>query len=282
VIYIYRPRYSEGAEDLAYALSEAGIRARYVRSWERLSRAVPGDTVICWGAVPDGNLGEGIRMINAVPLQSKYQDAQTLAAAGVPTVEVSRVRPVVLPPSPPTFAFSRTGLHDTITQAQADIVIGMLEAFKLERPAPVEEWLPRANSHAGGNDLLRANLINPDFWVKKEDLIDEFRIHSFNGKSIRAGQKVQRANRPDGSPAHPWIRSFDAGWVLQYDGFSSTEGARALAAKAVESLGLQFGAVDLAQRRDGTLMVLEVNRAPGVEGGTIQAYVKAIQRLLED
>jgi hypothetical protein len=221
-------------------------------------------------------------MINAVPLQSKYQDAQTLAAAGVPTVEVSRVRPQDIPATRGVLdIWDVVGMTHTLTEASAKVLQERIAAYlAAPLPAPVE-WLPRANSHVGGNDLLRANLISPDFWVKKEDLTDEFRIHSFQGRSIRAGQKVQRT-RPDGTPAHPWIRSFDAGWVLQYDGFSSTEGARALAAKAVESLGLQFGAVDLAQRRDGTLIVLEVNRAPGIEGGTIQAYVKAIQRLLED
>jgi glutathione synthase/RimK-type ligase-like ATP-grasp enzyme len=55
---------------------------------------------------------------------------------------------------------------------------------------------------------------------------------------------------------------------------------REIAAAAVTALGLDFGAVDLAQRPDGTLFVLEVNRAPGVEAGTAVAYAQAIQRWL--
>ena len=39
-----------------------------------------------------------------------------------------------------------------------------------------------------------------------------------------------------------------------------------LAARAVESLGLDFGAVDVIVGRNGQLYVLEVNSAPGVEG----------------
>jgi D-alanine-D-alanine ligase-like ATP-grasp enzyme len=46
---------------------------------------------------------------------------------------------------------------------------------------------------------------------------------------------------------------------------------------AVNTLGLDFGAVDLIVAKDGRVYVLEVNTAPGIEGITLEKYVKAFQ-----
>jgi hypothetical protein len=146
-------------------------------------------------------------------------------------------------------------------------------------PAIKVTWLGRRMKHIGGNDLLNPTT-TPEFYSKKEDLVQEFRVHSFLGKSIRAGVKDVR----DGYAltgitnfAHPWIRSWDGGWRIKYDGVTSKMKHRDLAHKAVKALGLDFGAVDIGERADGSLIVLEVNRAPGLEGGTIDAYATAIQ-----
>jgi glutathione synthase/RimK-type ligase-like ATP-grasp enzyme len=77
---------------------------------------------------------------------------------------------------------------------------------------------------------------------------------------------------------HPWIRSYDGGWRINYVGFRSTDLMKKLALRAVKAFGLTFGAIDLASNPDGVLKVLEVNRAPGIEGSTIDAYVKAINK----
>lgn len=142
----------------------------------------------------------------------------------------------------------------------------------------LDVWLPRLNNHVGGNDLLNPPT-NADFWVAKEDLVEEYRIHSFAGRSIRAGVKVPREGFPN---PHSWIRSFDGGWKINYDNFKSTKEMRALAHKAVKVLGLTFGAVDIGKRRDGKLIVLECNRAPGLEGNTIGAYASAIKRFVAE
>lgn len=133
-------------------------------------------------------------------------------------------------------------------------------------------WLPRMYNHHGGNDLLDPPEM-PDFWVKKETLVKEYRVHWFNGRSIRAGVKVPR----EGVESHRWVRSFDSGWKVLYDGFHSTNVMRRRAQKAIQALGLQFGAVDIGEKEDGKLIVLEVNRAPGLEGNTIPTYARAIR-----
>ena len=66
-----------------------------------------------------------------------------------------------------------------------------------------------------------------------------------------------------------------------YDGVSSRQPHRDLAHRACEALGLQFGAVDIGEQVDGSLVVLEVNRAPGLEDGTVARYAGAITRWMQ-
>ena len=137
--------------------------------------------------------------------------------------------------------------------------------------ARTDGWLPRLSNHIGGHDLIQPPA-NADYWVRKEHLVEEFRIHCFRGKSIRAGVKVPR----EGVDPHEWIRSLDSGWRICYDGFKSKKAMRQLAASACEALGLDFGAVDIGRKKDKSYIVLEVNRAPGLEGGSVEAYARAL------
>lgn len=138
-------------------------------------------------------------------------------------------------------------------------------------------WLPRRNNHMGGHDLLQPG--KADYWVEKEDIVEEYRIHCFLGKSIRAGKKVPMT---DGGPVHAWVRTYDAGWRLRYRGFKSTLVMRKLAVEALKALELDFGAVDIGKKADGKLLVLEVNRAPGIEGRTVDAYANAVRKWMDD
>jgi hypothetical protein len=284
VLYIYRRRNSTGARDLAEGIMLAGTVARRTKG-QALRNLQPADVVVCWGdnfAAP-----AGIRTLNNAAPLSKLNEARKLAQEGVPTVAVSQIRPaaaVARPAVPgvrPAFNLARYGQQlseEAVRQLAAQLQAHLNVPLPAGQPAvPAEIWLPRRNNHVGGNDLLQENLREADFYSKKENIIEEYRLHMFRGKSIRAGKKVQRPTRPDGrTPAHQWIRSFDAGWVIQYDGFNSTQAMRQIAAKAVKALGLDFAAVDLGKKADGTFIVLEVNRAPGVEGGTTTAYARHI------
>jgi hypothetical protein len=115
--------------------------------------------VISWGEACPGALNGG-------PLLSKYEQAIKLASMGVPTVEVSR------------------SLPDALTIDAAP-----------DRPV---EWLARRNTHVGGNDILRG-ITQGDFYSKKVLLRNEFRVHSFLGKSIRAGKSPSTPASTPGS-----------------------------------------------------------------------------------
>jgi hypothetical protein len=172
--------------------------------------------------------------------------------------------------------YGRNLSEDSCRQLIAHLQAHLEVSLPPGQPAVLAEtWLARRSNHVGGDDLL-AEIAQGDFYSQKEDITEEYRLHMFDKKSLRAGKKVQRPARPDGSAPHPWIRSFDAGWIIQYDGFRSTREQRTLAAAALRALNLDFAAVDIGKKRDGSLIVLEVNRAPGVEGNTINAYARKI------
>lgn len=261
--YVYCRRASEGAMSLAKELGGQRLRqfdgVSFIRKGKRLALA-DGDLVICWGdQVPeDVTKGKTVKFLNNVKIEhmkaasNKYDAATTLINAGVPTIDV----------------FPKEYFGHLNNQ-----VLATLKA---------DGYLQRKKDHIGGNDLL-----NPDgqfdYWVRKQEFINEYRVHSFNGKSIRAGQKVPRDGYSlDGAPGtikvHPWVRAYDGGWKIKYDGFKSTAAMRTIAHKAIAALGLTFGAVDIAQTKDGKFIVLEVNRAPGIEGNSIRGYADVIKR----
>lgn len=255
-IYIYCPRRSQGALELVHELGATRLR-RFdgLDFWDRNRRKeVPeGSVVICWGAhIPDL---DGIRVLNSSPEMMTKERELRLISTHVHCVQV----------------FNN----------------GDAEEYKRAYP---NRLLARSNWHIGGDDLL-----NPpargDYYTFRLDLKKEYRIHSFADKSIKAGEKVVRDGftlvtdpaqwKANSQLAHPWVRSFDAGWRIRYDNFRASSKLRQTAHAAVRALGLTFGAVDIGEDSDGTLYVLEVNRAPGIEGNTIQAYVDAIREWIE-
>jgi hypothetical protein len=305
-IFVYRRANSVSARALADML-QGGRRWRVGNPLIQAN-----DAVVCWGEGAPGNLPTGVRVLNPIPLQSKYTDAVQLRNSGVPTIEVSRTRPPQAPPIPvapqadpaqPLWGWAQEVCGDFAELPFARGAVSLQTTLELRNlfdrlrtalatpvpvappAAPVQPWIPRLNNHTGGRDLLHPP-VTPDFWVKKENIASEIRIHCFLGRSIRAGRKVVRegffapgqANPLNlNQPANPWIRSYDGGWKIDYDGFQSTPAQRDLAQNACNTLGLQFGAVDIGIRGDGSMLVLEVNRAPGLEGGTVTSYATAIQ-----
>src|SRR5678815_4512135 len=83
---------------------------------------------------------------------------------------------------------------DYITKYSAAIKLLHRDVRTIEvRTTNASGWLPRKNDHVGGDDLLTKRGFIPDFYSRKENITEEYRLHSFNGKSIRAGKKIPRA-----------------------------------------------------------------------------------------
>ena len=275
MIYIYRQKASNGARELSEAITVNSRRINDLQKAHFGQGVRSGDKVVCWGEhLPDI---EGVSILNGKPISNKFEDAITLKENGVVTVEVNNVRPPVAEPFDCLAEVHRiASMMGTSNLETVRTQVATIQEYLNRPPAPVVEWLPRKFHHVGGNDLLHPPA-QPDYFARKENLVKEYRIHWFNGRSIRAGVK-----QPIGTEYHPWIRSFDGEWSTQYDGFGSTAAMRRLASKAVKALQLDFAAVDLGEKDDGSLIVLEVNRAPGIEGGTVTAYANAIKDWAND
>jgi hypothetical protein len=298
LIFVFRRASSASARVLAEAID--GVRMKTPANM--LRRARPTDKVIMWGDYLDGVRG---RTLNNVPLQGKFEDALRLKEAGVRTVDVARQRPVpVVQPTtvdplialwedaqgaadafvdtpPSRLQIAIDGMAELVRKITAAQQAQLVAAPAAPPPIMNGTWLARRNNHVGGNDLL-SGITTGDYYSKRENFVNEYRVHSFMGRSIRAGKKIPRVphgETPFNGTPHEWIRSFEAGWLISYaDDVGIKQRHRDAAHAAVRALGLDFGAVDIGELQDGTLVVLEVNRAPGVEGGTIEAYGRAIRR----
>lgn len=115
-----------------------------------------------------------------------------------------------------------------------------------------------------------------ELWTKFVLSIREFRQHVFAGKAIRVGEKTQ----VEAPTRRQLVRSRKNGWHITYPPPSPTPpDLREIAKLAVSALGYLVGAVDILQREDGRLVVLEVNSAPSVrDPATLGAYVEAVKR----
>jgi len=137
--------------------------------------------------------------------------------------------------------------------------------------------LGRTFHHTQARDLLNPHRIIPDFWVERVDTVREHRIHVFDGRVIR----VQTKQPTPGAEPHPWIRSESSGWTLVARPDLTAlvpRGARDIAKRAVSALGYDYGAVDLAVKPDGSVIVWEVNTQPGLGDGTAGVYARILMQ----
>lgn len=184
-----------------------------------------------------------------------------------------------------------------------------LETFKaLEGVCSVPEWTEgqeeaigwlqngitavartKLNGHSGEGIII----VTPDEYNNNVDLPDaplytkyipktlEYRLHVFQGEVFFTQRKARKKEVPD-EEINWKIRNHANGFVFAHnEGVDLGEGANQLAILAVNTLGLNFGAVDIIYnaKRD-KYYVLEVNSAPGLEGETLNKYVEQFRKYL--
>lgn len=114
-------------------------------------------------------------------------------------------------------------------------------------------------------------------YIKKKE---EYRVHVFRGQVIDIQQKRKR-REVDNEEVNYQVRSHDNGWVFCRSDVRPAQSILDNAVAAVDSLGLDFGAVDVIwNEHQGQAYVLEVNTAPGLEGSTISAYINALEEII--
>jgi glutathione synthase/RimK-type ligase-like ATP-grasp enzyme len=168
-------------------------------------------------------------------------------------------------------------------------------------------------------NVLNSNIGKKGYFQNYIDVESEFRLHVMDGKVIYAQRKVPRSNMKEAyvddqmdkikRMAEKKGKKVDENtlkFALGYQGnkiagpdlivksntrgykFSNVKLAnvnKALAdeaIKAVESLGLQFGAVDCVLDADGAAWVIEVNTGPGLEGTAFKNYVNTLADMINN
>jgi glutathione synthase/RimK-type ligase-like ATP-grasp enzyme len=120
-----------------------------------------------------------------------------------------------------------------------------------------------------------AQLVDAPLYTKYVPKKQEYRVHVLNGKVIDVQQKRKKRGFED--ERNTRIRNLANGYVFCRDGIVEPPALRQLAINATKSLGYSLGAVDVAYNvKKDTLVVLEVNACPGMQGTTLEKYADAI------
>lgn len=136
--------------------------------------------------------------------------------------------------------------------------------------------------HSGQGIVLATTpeeVVNAPLYTKYTKCKYEYRVHVFKDQIIDFIRKKKR----EGVEANQYIRSCNNGWVFCREGVELPECVKEQALKAIQALGLDFGAVDIGfNTREEKAYVYEVNSAPGLEGTTLQRYIQAFKEYAND
>jgi hypothetical protein len=140
--------------------------------------------------------------------------------------------------------------------------------------------LSRTDLTGFGGKGIYSFLVPAPLYVKYKKKKSEFRVHVFNGEVIDVQQKKKRKGF-EGRDNQ--IRNYANGWVYCRDGIEVPAMVTSEAIKAVNCLGLCFGAADVIWNdKEQRAYVLEVNTAPGLEGTTLENYANAFATAVQD
>jgi len=155
--------------------------------------------------------------------------------------------------------------------------------FKRGKPVVARTIL---NGHSGAGivyvDDISAmeKVVNAPLFTKYVPKKDEYRVHVAFGEVV----DVQRKAKSNDYDVANWkIRSHSNGFVFVREGVDPDEQVLEQALLAVKTIGLDFGAVDVIWNNFyKKAYVLEVNTSPGLEGSTVENYIKAFDQALEN
>jgi hypothetical protein len=158
--------------------------------------------------------------------------------------------------------------------------------------------LCRRDGLSGGNGITfvpkgSKSVPQTDFYTKYFAKTHEYRAHVVKGRMIDLTQKRLQngaAKSEDADSVERIVRSLDNGWVHAHSfqlGSVQRAEIEKVAVAALDSLGLDFGAVDILAKypkgdlsRSPILAVCEVNTAPGLANEvTLNAYVTSFKSI---
>jgi glutathione synthase/RimK-type ligase-like ATP-grasp enzyme len=112
-------------------------------------------------------------------------------------------------------------------------------------------------------------------YVKKKA---EYRIHVAFGQIIDMQRKIRDPNR---EPEDWRVRSYQNGFIFARNSGLPSDAAQQAALDAMDHFELDYGALDILETKDGSVYIIEINSAPGLEGTTLEKYTEAFQQEIE-
>lgn len=145
--------------------------------------------------------------------------------------------------------------------------------------------LARKINHSQGADIIlclqkqdirRAINRKRSYFVEYIPTDREYRAHVFRGNIFRVNQKLLQEKEQ----WVPHIRNVTNGYIFAKPREAMGNAAETAVRKAVESIGLDFGAVDLVIGDNGNPYILEINTGPSLVEVGVEAYAEIMKPLL--
>ena len=177
-----------------------------------------------------------------------------------------------------------------------------LQAFQaLEGNVPLPEWTTsreeaaqwllngasavfcrtKLTGNSGQGIVLASNtdeLVDAPLYTKWCRIDQEYRIHVFNGEVLDMQRKARKRDVPD-DKVNWKIRNHDNGFIFARGDCNPPQEVIRESVKAVNTLGLDFGAVDVIFTKTGEVKILEINTACGLTGTTLENYTNKFKEL---
>lgn len=259
-----------GASDSARALRDSiqthiensnfDATVRLLRSEGSVFRVRPTDVIINYGNrrmsaefFGRATVVNPIEALNRAA--NKLQAFNTMAAAGVPTVEYTTQQQVA---------------QGWVAEGSTVYARGVLNGHS-------GEGITVHNGDNANDTVGQAPLYTKGITAQRR----EWRVHIFKGVITYVQKKIRRNGYREDPNYREDVRNHHTGWVYSNQ-FNDrpTDAVLRAAYDAVTALGLDFGAVDIISRQDNA-WVLEVNTAPGLTGTTLETYQHNVCELVK-
>lgn len=138
--------------------------------------------------------------------------------------------------------------------------------------------------HSGNGTIVATTtgeLVDAPLYTQEFKKTREYRIHIWGNEVLDYQEKKRREEAGSRYDVDVWNHGND--FVYARQNVEIPECVKEASIKAVNSLDLTFGAVDIGyNHHDDTCAVFEVNTAPGLYGTTLNKYVEKINGLFSD
>jgi glutathione synthase/RimK-type ligase-like ATP-grasp enzyme len=158
------------------------------------------------------------------------------------------------------------------------------EFFIRNRDVDCFPVIGRNLNHSEGRDIIfienEIQLVNisSSFYVKFINKEAEYRVHVVRNKIISIIIKTGGVDNRICANRLGWTHTeYNQERYPRYSTILSD-----MAKRSIEVLGYDFGAVDIIRDRDNNFIVLEVNRAPEIQGARLREYANAFIEIMRE